>query len=212
MLTRDFTCSRKRSQEFVAVVIASEKLTPFFPQMWICCGKQVPSLSFSGFGNHARTGASCFPLAPRAWPFWICRPLEQPSSDSAGLSPIGTNGASEKCAKGISAVHTSFTVFPQAPFLCNAPKEHSFSPNFSHNFRARTELCTGAGQIALRIFHLFLRFFIGPRELIDAQRVASDDQAVLFDQDRVRFQARFLRRIDFVGGAAIPLFVKMQQV
>jgi hypothetical protein len=33
MLTRDFTCSRKRSQAFVAVVIARENLIPLFPQM-----------------------------------------------------------------------------------------------------------------------------------------------------------------------------------
>src|SRR5580700_11832553 len=104
MLTRDFTCSRNRSQEFVAVVIARESPTPLFPQMWISCGKQVPSFLFSGFGNHARTGASCFPLAPRARPFKICRPLVPQLSDSAGLSPIGRNGASEKCAKGCTGV------------------------------------------------------------------------------------------------------------
>jgi len=33
MLTRDFTRSRNRSQAFVALVIAREKLTPLFPQM-----------------------------------------------------------------------------------------------------------------------------------------------------------------------------------
>jgi hypothetical protein len=33
MLTRDFTRSRNRSQEFVAVVIARENLSRQFPQM-----------------------------------------------------------------------------------------------------------------------------------------------------------------------------------
>src|SRR5580698_8538285 len=41
-----------------------------------------------------------------------CRPLVPPLSDSAGLSPIERDGASEKCAKAFTGVHTPCTVFP----------------------------------------------------------------------------------------------------
>src|ERR1700722_1490680 len=126
MLTRDFTCSRNRSQEFVAVVIAKRKTHPVISTDVNKLGKAGPFILFSGFGNHARTGSSCFPLAPRARPFKICRPLVPQLSDSAGLSPIGRNGAREKCAKGCTGVHTPCTVFPQAHFLCNSTGKAAF--------------------------------------------------------------------------------------
>src|SRR5580704_10967010 len=103
MLTRDFTRSRNRSQEFVAVVIARENLSRQFPQMLISCGKQVPSLSlsFSGFGNHAGTGASCFPLAPRARPLRNCRPLELTSIRQRGIVADWADWGKRKVCEGI---------------------------------------------------------------------------------------------------------------
>src|SRR5580704_7383738 len=69
MLTRDFTCSRNLSQEFVAVVIARENLTPLFStdvnKLW----KAGPFIFvFQASGVMPVSGASCFPLAPRARP------------------------------------------------------------------------------------------------------------------------------------------------
>src|SRR5580704_11494721 len=123
MLTRDFTRSRNRSQEFVAVVIARENLSRQFPQMLISCGKQVPSysLSFSGFGNHARTGASCFPLAPGARPLWICRPLELTSIRQRGIVADWTDWGKRKVCEGTNrGAHTlhSFSTSPIFVQLC----------------------------------------------------------------------------------------------
>src|SRR5580692_659423 len=66
--------------------------------------------------------------------------------------------------------------------------------------------------MTLRIIHLLSGFFIGPFEFVDAQRVASDNQAVWFDQNGAGFEARLLRRVDFVGRAAIAFGIKVQQV
>src|SRR5580693_6076430 len=159
MLTRDFTCSRKRSQAFVAVVIARENLTPLI-------STDVNKLWKAGpFSSFFRLRESCpyrsvllSPGAPRA-ALQNCRPLVPLLSDSAGLSPIGWNGASEKCAKAFTGVHTPCTVFPQAQFLCNSTGEHAFARKFSLNFHARAHLCTGSFEIALRIIRLLCRFF-----------------------------------------------------
>jgi hypothetical protein len=61
-----------------------------------------------------------FPWRPVRGPYGIAGPSNLLPSDSAGLSPIGPTGASEKCAKGRTVVHTPCTAFPQAPFLCNS--------------------------------------------------------------------------------------------
>src|SRR5579871_2359434 len=164
MLTRDFTCSRKRSQAFVAVVIARENLTPLI-------STDVNKLWKAGpFSSFFRLRESCpyrsvllSPGAPRA-ALQNCRPLVPPLSDSAGLSPIERNGASEKCAKGFMRVHTPCTVFPQAQNLCNRGGERAFTRKFSRNFHARARLCTDFFQITLRIICLLLGFFIGPFE------------------------------------------------
>jgi hypothetical protein len=47
--------------------------------------------------------------------------LAPPLSDSAGLSPIEAQGASEKCAKDLSSVHISCTVFPQGRLFGTLP-------------------------------------------------------------------------------------------
>ena len=137
-----------------------------------------------------------FPWRPARGPYGIAGPSNLLLSDSAGLSPIGPTGASEKCAKGFTAVHMPCTAFPQALLLCNSAARANLRGNFSQNFQARAPLCTAFIQIALRIIRLLLIFFIGPFELVDAQRVASDDQAVLLDENRVGFEPRSRRRIN----------------
>ena len=137
-----------------------------------------------------------FPWRPARGPYGIAGPSNLLLSDSAGLSPIGPTGASEKCAKGFTGVHTSFTAFPQAQLLCKLASESEFAREFSQNFQARVPLCTGFIQIALRIIRLLLIFFIGPLELVDAQRVASDDQTVLLDENRIGFEPRSGGRIN----------------
>jgi hypothetical protein len=47
--------------------------------------------------------------------------LAPPLSDSAGLSPIEAQGASEKCAKDLSSFHISCTVFPQGRLFGTLP-------------------------------------------------------------------------------------------
>jgi hypothetical protein len=70
------------------------------------------------------------------------------------------------------------TVFVQLRRRSPAGKE------ITNKFRPRSNICTGLIQMVLRIIPLLWRFFIGPVELVDAQGVASDDQAVCFDQNR----------------------------
>src|SRR4029077_2964354 len=136
MLTRDFTCSRNLSQEFVAVVIARETLTPLFSTDGNKLWKAGPFIFvFQASGVMPVSGASCFPLAPRARPSGKCRPLAPPLSDSAGLSPIGPHGASEKCAKGLTVVHIPCTVFPQAQLMSTNLGDRPFAREFSRNFR-----------------------------------------------------------------------------
>src|SRR5271165_6987038 len=153
-----------------------------------------------------------FPWRPARGPYGIAGPSNLLLSDSAGLSPIGPTGASEKCAKGFTVVHIPCTAFPQALLLCNSARESEFTRDFQQNFQACAPLCTGFNQIALRIIHLLLRFFIGPVELVDAQRVASDDQTVLLDENRVCFESRTRRRVDQVSRAPVTFFVKVQQL
>jgi hypothetical protein len=50
------------------------------------------------------------------------------------LSPIGAQGASEKCAKACTDVHIPCTVFPQAQRLCNYAREREFRGFFQHIF------------------------------------------------------------------------------
>jgi hypothetical protein len=131
-----------------------------------------------------------FPWRPVRGLNGIAGPSNLLLSDSAGLSPIGPTGASEKCAKGFTAVHMPCTAFPQALLLCNFAGQSEFVRDFLQKFQAREPLCTAFHQIALRIIRLLLRFFIGPVEFVDAQRVASDDQTVLFDENRVGLEPR----------------------
>jgi hypothetical protein len=139
-----------------------------------------------------------FPWRPVRGPYGIAGPSNLLPSDSAGLSPIGPTGASEKCAKGLTVVHTPCTAFPQAPLLCNSACQGAFPREFSHNFQVCTLLYTNFLQIALRIILLLLIFFIGPFELVDAQRVASNDQTVLLDENRICFEPRTCGRVDQV--------------
>jgi hypothetical protein len=101
-----------------------------FPQMCKNCGKQFHFHLSSSFGILARAGTSeIAPVDPRA--------ARQELSarvllflDRAGLSPIDTWGASEKCAKVLANVHTPCTVFPQAQILCNGTRARQFSRHF----------------------------------------------------------------------------------
>src|SRR5271156_4464043 len=140
-----------------------------------------------------------FPWRPVSGPYGIDGPSNLLPSDSAGLSPIGPTGASEKCAKGLTGVHTPCTAFPQAPILCNSACQGVFVRQFPRNFRACTLLCTGSIQIALRIIPLLLRFFIRTVEFVDTQRVTSDDQTVLLDENRICFEPRSCGRVDQVS-------------
>jgi len=72
----------------------------------------------------------------------------QPLCDRAGLSPIGLRGASEKCAKTLRAVHTSFTIFPQALFLCTGLRATHFLRDFSGNSRRKKILAQAEDQQA----------------------------------------------------------------
>jgi len=90
-----------------------------------------------------------FPWRPARGLYGIAGPSNLLLSDSAGLSPIGPTGASEKCAKGFTGVHISFTAFPQALLLCNSDRQSEFAREFLQNFQARVPLCTGSIQIAL---------------------------------------------------------------
>jgi hypothetical protein len=113
------------------VVIGREKKTPCYFHR---CAKTVESsfisIFTSSFGILARAGTSeIAPVDPRA--------ARQELSarvllflDRAGLSPIDTWGASEKCAKVLANVHTPCTVFPQAQILCNGTRARQFSRHF----------------------------------------------------------------------------------
>src|SRR5258707_10395244 len=74
-------------------------------------------LKIWGFGRRGeRFESPCFPAAVR---FRFAGP-RPPLRDSAGLSPIDAYGASEKCACPSHGIHTSCTVFPQAPNLLSS--------------------------------------------------------------------------------------------
>src|SRR3989442_12638652 len=143
MLTRDFTWSRNLSQEFavsrsrpawVAVVIGREKKNfCYFHRCEKTVERKPVHVIVSGFGMLARTGTFFVPLSLRSRPVRGCRPAYC-RSKTAGLSPIGLRGASEKCAKGFTTFHTPYTVFPQAQILCSFALKCQFSRGFSIYF------------------------------------------------------------------------------
>src|SRR5437588_9662071 len=140
MLTRALTCSRNVSQEFavsrsrptwVAVVIGKDKRlktkeTPaLFPQLCKTCGKQSRfHYSFSLRGSCPRR-MSYAPIDPRAACYDLPAHLP-PFPDRAGLSPLGSRRASEKCANVVGVMHTAFTIFPQAKIAANSRQAFVF--------------------------------------------------------------------------------------
>jgi hypothetical protein len=169
MLTRDFTCSRNLSQEFVAVVIARENLTPLFStdvnKLW----KAGPFIFvFQASGVMPVSGASCFPLAPRLRPAGIAGPSHrryQTARDCRRLDRM----EQAKSVRRDSPWCTSLAQFFHKRSCCVTTSTNDrLQGNFHGIFAAPTELCTGSIEITLRINPLLLRFFIGSVEFVDA--------------------------------------------
>src|ERR1700719_1364766 len=79
----------------------------------------VYRLSFFRTSGYCRTGLRLPLFAPCVASKYSA--LAPPLSDSAGLSPIEAQGASEKCAKDSSGFHISCTVFPQGRLFGTLP-------------------------------------------------------------------------------------------
>jgi hypothetical protein len=112
--------------------------------------KAGPSASFCKLRDSTLAGKSKrAPVAPLT-----ARPVQPanspPLSDSAGLSPIEANGASEKCAKAPGVVHTACTVFPQALNLCNFAVLSRFERGFYQNFTAAETIWPASREKRLR--------------------------------------------------------------
>src|SRR5262249_29701074 len=65
--------------------------------------------------------------------------------------------------------------------------------------------------VALTFFLRPLSLNVEPFELVHAQGISADNQAVFFDDNRICFKPRILRGIEAVHGAAIAFFIEAQE-
>ena len=155
MLTRDLTCSRNLSQALpvsrpvcVAVIIRGKEkpyaISTDVKKLWkaVLCPFLLQSSGFLLAPN------PCVPLIDPCAALWDFPARHQPLLDRAGLSPIGSQGASEKCAKTFRPVHTSCTLFPQALFLCRGTRACPFLRQFVEIFSAEKILAQAAERQA----------------------------------------------------------------
>jgi hypothetical protein len=129
----------------------------------------------------------------------ICWLTQRMCETRAGLSTNGVEGASEKCAKGFTAVHTRFTVFPHG--------HRSFCAQglaaFSRIERANARLVCLPHALSTARFRA--------RELVDTERIGADQQTLALHENCHSFELRAIGRVDAVGRAPVPFAVEAKE-
>jgi hypothetical protein len=115
----------------------------------------------------------CAPVVPRS-PFRFAVPRST-ASKLEGFSRTVICGASEKCAKPSTNVHTAFTTFPQARELCKCRRKGKENAEIQREREViLNEVHRNSAIEAEENSGNFSVFPIGPMKFVHAKRVRAD--------------------------------------